>query len=97
MDPIPGNPGPIFREIGNSKIVGIPGNREREIPGMKHYLKGINKVKVVQLGSLWRILIECQANCQNDNDLIVKISKLFFHAFIFPVTENYCFTKQITV
>jgi hypothetical protein len=36
INPIPGNPGPISRESG--KIVGIPGNREREIPGMKHML-----------------------------------------------------------
>jgi hypothetical protein len=37
INPIPGNPGPISRESRNKKIVGIPGNREREIPGMKHY------------------------------------------------------------
>jgi hypothetical protein len=36
INPIPGNPGLIFRESGNETIVGIPGNREREIPGMKH-------------------------------------------------------------
>jgi hypothetical protein len=36
VNPIPGNPGPISREIGNEKIVGIPEDREREIPGMKH-------------------------------------------------------------
>jgi hypothetical protein len=36
INPIPGNPGPIFQESGNEKIVGIPGIREREIPGMKH-------------------------------------------------------------
>jgi hypothetical protein len=36
INPIPGNPGPISRESGNEKIGGIPGNREREIPGMKH-------------------------------------------------------------
>jgi hypothetical protein len=35
-NPIPGNPGPISRESGNDKIVGIPGNRERDILGMKH-------------------------------------------------------------
>jgi hypothetical protein len=34
--PIPGNPGPISLENGNEKIIGIPGIREREIPGMKH-------------------------------------------------------------
>jgi hypothetical protein len=38
INPTPGNPGPISRESGNEKIVGIPGNREREIPGMKHYI-----------------------------------------------------------
>jgi hypothetical protein len=37
---IPGNPGPISRESGNGKIVGIPGNRKREISGMKHYYHG---------------------------------------------------------
>jgi hypothetical protein len=26
-----------FPEKRNGKIIGIPGNREREIPGMKHY------------------------------------------------------------
>jgi hypothetical protein len=31
------NPGPIFRESGNGKIVGIPGNRQWKIPGMKNY------------------------------------------------------------
>jgi hypothetical protein len=36
LNAIPGNPGPISRESGNGKIVGIPGNWEREIPGMKH-------------------------------------------------------------
>jgi hypothetical protein len=36
MNPIPGNPEPISRESGNENIVGIPGIREREIPGMKH-------------------------------------------------------------
>jgi hypothetical protein len=36
INPIPGNPGPISRETGNEKIFGIPGIREREIPGMKH-------------------------------------------------------------
>jgi hypothetical protein len=36
INPIPGNPGPISRESGIGKIVGIPGNQEREIPGMKH-------------------------------------------------------------
>jgi hypothetical protein len=38
INPIPGNPGPISRESGNETIVRIPGNREREIPGMKHYV-----------------------------------------------------------
>jgi hypothetical protein len=38
INPIPGNPGPISRESGNCKIVGIPGNWEQEIPGMKLYL-----------------------------------------------------------
>jgi hypothetical protein len=36
INPISGNPGPISWESGNGKIVGIPGNQEREIPGMKH-------------------------------------------------------------
>jgi hypothetical protein len=36
----PGSPGPISRESGNGKIVGIPENREREIPRMKHYNGG---------------------------------------------------------
>jgi hypothetical protein len=36
LNPIPGNPGPISRKSGNGKIIGIPGNREWEIPGMKH-------------------------------------------------------------
>jgi hypothetical protein len=36
INPIPENPGLISRESGNGKIAGIPGNREPEIPGMKH-------------------------------------------------------------
>jgi hypothetical protein len=36
INTIPGNPGPISRESGNEKIVGIPGKREWKIPGMKH-------------------------------------------------------------
>jgi hypothetical protein len=39
INPIPGSPGPISRESRNGKIVGIPGNREREIPGMKHLVQ----------------------------------------------------------
>jgi hypothetical protein len=35
---IPGNHGPISRVSRNATIVGIPGNRDREIPGMKHYV-----------------------------------------------------------
>ena len=32
----PGFPGPISRESGNENWPGIPGNREREIPGKNH-------------------------------------------------------------
>jgi hypothetical protein len=37
INPIPGNPRPVSRNTRNKKCVGIPGIREREIPGMKHY------------------------------------------------------------
>jgi hypothetical protein len=42
-----------FLESGNGKIIGIPGNREREIPGMKHYyqvgLLTLSQVHVIVL------------------------------------------------
>jgi hypothetical protein len=49
---IPGNPGPISRKSGNGKIVGIPENRTREIPGMKHYAWG-GMASWVRLARAW--------------------------------------------
>jgi hypothetical protein len=41
INPIPRNPGPISRESRNKKIVGIPGIREREIPGMGVHIEQV--------------------------------------------------------
>jgi hypothetical protein len=72
MNPISGNPGPISRESGNGKIVGIPGNREREIPGMKHYLWGNQNYSCLFPLALSESSSLLSAPCQRKINIIQK-------------------------